>query len=76
MKKLIGMLISFSLLIAAGCGFGISTRVHVTQVAAHADGVVIGSALVNCIRDNLAQRTRIAPALAAKASDFALGVRR
>ncbi len=57
-------------------GFGISTRAHVAEVAAHADGVVIGSALVNCIRDNLAQRDRIAPALAAKAADFALGVRR
>jgi len=57
-------------------GFGISTRAHVAQVAAHADGVVIGSALVNCIRENLSQRARIAPALAAKAADFALGVRR
>jgi tryptophan synthase alpha chain len=57
-------------------GFGISTRAHVAQVAAYADGVVIGSALVNCIRDNLTQRDRIAPALAAKAADFALGVRR
>jgi len=57
-------------------GFGISTRAHVAEVAACADGVVIGSALVNCIRDNLAQRDRIAPALAAKAADFALGVRR
>jgi len=57
-------------------GFGISTRAHVTQIAAYADGVVIGSALVNCIRDNLAHRDRIAPALAAKAADFSLGVRR
>ncbi len=57
-------------------GFGISTRAHVAEIAAHADGVVIGSALVNCIRDNLAHRDRIAPALAVKAADFALGVRR
>jgi tryptophan synthase alpha chain len=57
-------------------GFGVSTRAHVAEIAAYADGVVIGSALVNCIRDNLAQRERIAPALAAKAADFALGVRR
>jgi tryptophan synthase alpha chain len=57
-------------------GFGISTRAHVAEIAAFADGVVIGSALVNCIRDNLAQRDRIAPALAAKATDFASGVRR
>ncbi len=57
-------------------GFGISTRAHVAEVAAHADGVVIGSALVNCIRDNLADRKRIAPALAAKAADLATGLRR
>lgn len=56
-------------------GFGISTREHAAQVARHADGVVVGSALVNCIRDNLTQKDRIAPALAAKAKDFALGVR-
>ncbi len=37
-------------------GFGIGTRAQVAQVAAHADGVVVGSALVNCIRDNLADR--------------------
>jgi tryptophan synthase alpha chain len=57
-------------------GFGVSTRAHVAEIAAYADGVVIGSALVNCIRDNLAHRERIAPALAAKAADFSLGVRR
>jgi tryptophan synthase alpha chain len=57
-------------------GFGISTRAHVAEVAAHADGVVIGSALVNCIKDNLKQKARIAEALAAKASDFALGLKR
>lgn len=57
-------------------GFGVSTRAHVAQIAAQADGVVIGSALVNCIRDNLADRDRIALALAAKAADFALGVHR
>ena len=50
-------------------GFGISTRAQVAEVGAAADGVVVGSALVNCIRDNLADRGRIAPALAAKAAD-------
>jgi len=57
-------------------GFGISQRAHVAQTAAHADGVVVGSALVNCIRDNLTQREKIAPALAAKASDLVAGVKR
>jgi tryptophan synthase alpha chain len=55
-------------------GFGISSRAQVSQVAAVADGVVVGSALVNCIRDNLHDRAKIVPALAAKAADLALGV--
>ena len=37
-------------------GFGISTRAQVAEIAAHADGVVVGSALVNCIRDHLGDR--------------------
>jgi tryptophan synthase alpha chain len=57
-------------------GFGISTRAQVTEVAANADGVVVGSALVNCIRDHLADRAQIAPALAAKATDLVAGVKR
>jgi tryptophan synthase alpha chain len=57
-------------------GFGIGSRSQVAQVAAHADGVVVGSALVNCIRENLADRTRIAPAIGARAADLAAGVHR
>jgi len=55
-------------------GFGIGSRAQVAQVAAHADGVVVGSALVNCIRDGMADRSKIAPALAAKAKDLSAGV--
>jgi tryptophan synthase alpha chain len=55
-------------------GFGISTRAQVAQVAAQADGVVVGSALVNCIRDHLGRREQIVSALAAKAADLAAGV--
>lgn len=57
-------------------GFGISSRAHVAQVAAQADGVVVGSALVNCIRDNLQEKSKISPALAAKCADLVAGVRR
>lgn len=57
-------------------GFGIGTRAQVAQVASLADGVVVGSALVNCIRDNLGQRANIVPAIAAKAADLAAGVKR
>jgi len=54
-------------------GFGISTRAQVAEVAAHADGVVVGSALVNCIRDRLDRRERIPAALGEKAVDLFAG---
>lgn len=57
-------------------GFGIGSRAQVTEVAALADGVVVGSALVNCIRDNLADRSKIAAAIGAKAKDLSAGVTR
>lgn len=57
-------------------GFGIGSRAQVTQIAAHADGVVVGSALVNCIRDHLDDRPKIVPAIAARAADLSAGVRR
>ena len=57
-------------------GFGIATRVHVAQVAAYADGVVVGSALVNVVHDHLRDRAGIAPALGAKAADLAAGTAR
>jgi len=57
-------------------GFGISTRAQVAQVAAHADGVVVGSALVNCIRDNLGGTAQITARLAAVTADLVQGVRR
>jgi tryptophan synthase alpha chain len=57
-------------------GFGIGTRAHVVEVAAHADGVVVGSALVNVIRDHLADRSRIAPALALRTADLVAGTQR
>jgi tryptophan synthase alpha chain len=57
-------------------GFGIGSRAQVAQVAALADGVVVGSALVNCIRDNLGDRANVASAIAAKAADLVAGVKR
>ncbi len=57
-------------------GFGISSRAHVAQIAALADGVVVGSALVNCIRDHLAEPAKIGPALAARAAELVAGVAR
>ena len=57
-------------------GFGIGTRAQVAEVAAHADGVVVGSALVNCVRDHLADRTRIPAVIAARAAALSAGVKR
>ncbi|MBL9199228.1 MAG: tryptophan synthase subunit alpha [Opitutaceae bacterium] len=57
-------------------GFGISTRAQVAEVATHADGVVVGSALVNCVRDHLGERAKIVPAIAARAADLSAGVKR
>jgi tryptophan synthase alpha chain len=57
-------------------GFGIGTRAQVAQVAAHADGVVVGSALVNCVRDGLADRSKIPAALGARAADLSAGTKR
>jgi tryptophan synthase alpha chain len=57
-------------------GFGISTRAQVAQVAAHADGVVVGSVLVNCIRDHLGSQEKITARLAAVVADLAGGTTR
>jgi tryptophan synthase alpha chain len=57
-------------------GFGISTRAQVREVARAADGVVVGSALVNCIRDHLGSPGAIVSALHTRTADLASGVRR
>ncbi len=57
-------------------GFGISTRHQVAQVASQADGVVVGSALVNVIRDGLGARAGIAPALTKLVTDLVAGTAR
>lgn len=57
-------------------GFGISNRAQVAQVAAVADGVVVGSVLVNCIRDHLESPDKITQKLKVVASDLAIGTKR
>jgi len=57
-------------------GFGISSREQVAQVAAVADGVVVGSALVNLVKDGLGDRGSIAAALGRRVADLAAGTRR
>lgn len=57
-------------------GFGISTRAQVAEIAAIADGVVVGSALVNCIKDNLGAPEKIVARLTAVATDLVAGTKR
>jgi len=57
-------------------GFGISHRDQVNQVARSADGVVVGSALVNCLKENLGDVGRMTARLRAVAGDLAAGCRR
>jgi tryptophan synthase alpha chain len=57
-------------------GFGISTPGQVAQVASQADGVVVGSALVNVIREGLGNRAAIAPALSRLVAELSAGTAR
>jgi len=56
-------------------GFGISTREQVRQVAEAADGVVVGSALVNIIKAGLGDRPAVAGRLRTVAADLVAGTR-
>ena len=55
-------------------GFGISTREQVRQVARCADGVVVGSALVNVIRENLDNRAGLPARLRISAAELVAGI--
>jgi tryptophan synthase alpha chain len=54
-------------------GLGVSNGDQAAQVAAYADGVIVGSALVRCLLDH---DSRWRPALTALVEDLAQGVRR
>lgn len=55
-------------------GFGLSTREQVRQVARAADGVVVGSALVNVIKDNLDNRAGLPARLRIATAELVAGV--
>ena len=55
-------------------GFGISSREQVRQVARVADGVVVGSALVNVIRENLDNRAGLPARLRITAAELVAGI--
>jgi len=51
-------------------GFGVSRPEHVTAIGQVADGVVVGSALVNCLANNVDQPAAAIQALRAKADEL------
>lgn len=55
-------------------GFGISSRDQVRHIADVADGVVVGSAIVNCIPECLPDVAGIVPRIRAKAEDLVAGL--
>jgi len=55
-------------------GLGVTTGEHAAKVAAYADGVIVGSALVRCLTDNKSEEAGLA-ALREKVAELAAGVR-
>ena len=56
-------------------GFGVSTPEQATQVAKIADGVIVGSAIVNVIEDNMDNEAQLLTEVKRFASDLANGVK-
>lgn len=56
-------------------GFGVSTPDQAMQVAQIADGVIVGSAIVNVIEDNMDNEAKLLTAVKQFASDLAAGVK-
>ncbi len=57
-------------------GFGISSRAQAREVAGMADGVIVGSTLVNCVRDHLDDPAAAVAAMRARATDLVAGMAR
>ena len=58
-----------------GVGFGVSTAEQAKQVAEVADGVIVGSAIINVIEENMDDETKLRTAVKRFASDLAGGVK-
>ena len=56
-------------------GFGVSTSEQAKQVADIADGVIVGSAIINVIEEHINDETRLLTAVKQFASDLASGVK-
>jgi len=57
-------------------GFGISSPEHVNEVGSVADGVVVGSAIVNCIPDNQDNPSAIPSTIGTKVQNLMTGLQR
>ena len=62
--------------IPVAVGIGVSTGDQAAEVAAYADGVIVGSAFVRCLLDNAGDEAAGLDALRALTTDLAEGVRR
>ncbi len=51
-------------------GFGVKTPAHATAIAAHADGVVVGSALIDALRQTLDDQGRAGPRTVSAVTDL------
>lgn len=58
-----------------GVGFGVSTPEHAKQVSEIADGVIVGSAIVNVIEDNMHNKEQMLKAVKKFASELSAGVK-
>ena len=56
-------------------GFGVSTSEQAKQVADIADGVIVGSAIINVIEENIDEEAKLLTAVKQFASDLASGVK-
>ena len=56
-------------------GFGVSTPEQAKRVAQLADGVIVGSAIINVIEENMNDETKLLTAVKEFASDLAAGVK-
>jgi tryptophan synthase alpha chain len=56
-------------------GFGVSTPDQATQIAQIADGVIVGSAIINVVEEHINDEARLFTAVKQFASDLAAGVK-
>ena len=56
-------------------GFGVSTPEQAAQVAQIADGVIVGSAIVDVIEEHISDESKLLAAVKQFASDLAAGVK-